>query len=154
MAKGDQLEQRLNDIYYNAGDPGGYGGEQRLLRRARELDVPGATLPSIRAYLRDQQTYSLHKPARKTFIRNKTITGAIDKQWQADLADMQTLAKSNSGYKYILTVIDIFSKFAWTIPVKSKSSGNMVEGFKALFKKSAPRVPQRLQTDAGARVPE
>ena len=62
---------------------------------------------------------------------------------------MQSLAKSNSGYKYILTVIDIFSKFAWSIPVKSKSSGDMVEGFKTLFKKSAPRLPQRLQTDAG-----
>ena len=74
-----------------------YGGEQRLLKRARELDLPGATLPTIRAYLRDQQAYTLHKPARKTFIRKKTITGAIDKQWQADLADMQTLAKSNSG---------------------------------------------------------
>ena len=49
MAKGDQLEQRLNVIYYDAGDPGGYGGEQRLLRRARELDVPGATRPAIRA---------------------------------------------------------------------------------------------------------
>ena len=84
MTTGDQLEQRLNGIYYNAGDAGGYVGEQRLLGRARELDVPGATLPSIRAYLRDQQAYSLHKPARKTFIRNKTITGAIDKQWQAD----------------------------------------------------------------------
>jgi len=149
MAKGDQLEQRLNDIYYNAGDAGGYGGEQRLLRRARELGVPGATLTSIRTYLRDQQAYTLHKPARKTFTRNKTITGAIDKQWQADLADMQTLKKSNSGYRYILTVIDIFSKFAWSIPVKSKSSGDMVEGFKTLFKKSAPRIPQRLQTDAG-----
>ena len=111
MATGDQLEQRLNEIYYNTSDPGGYGGEQRLLRRARELEVPGATLPSIRAYLRDQQAYTLHKPARKSFTRLKTITGAIDKQWQADLADMQTLARSNAGYRYILTVIDILSKY-------------------------------------------
>jgi hypothetical protein len=50
---------------------------------------------------------------------------------------------------YLLTEIDIFSKFAWSFPVKSKSSGDMVEGFKTLFKKSASRIPQRLQTDAG-----
>ena len=56
MAKGAKLEQRLNDLYNNAGDLGGYGGEQRLLRRARELGVPGAKLPAIRTYLRDQQT--------------------------------------------------------------------------------------------------
>ncbi len=83
MANAVQLNQRLNDIYYNASDPGGYGGEQRLLSRARELNVPGATLPAIRAYLRDQQAYTMHKPARKSFTRLKTITGAIDKQWKA-----------------------------------------------------------------------
>ncbi len=82
MAKGDQLEQRLNDIYYNAGAPGGYGGEQRLLKRARELDVPGATLPTIRAYLRDQQAYTLHKPARKTFPRTKpSLARSIYSGW-------------------------------------------------------------------------
>ena len=111
--------------------------------------MPGATLASIRAYLRDQQAYTLHKPARKSFTRLKTITGAIDKQWQADLAEMQSLSRSNAGYRYILTVIDIFSKYAWTIPIKSKSSADMVEAFKLLFKRAAPRIPQRLQTDAG-----
>ena len=60
-----------------------------------------------------------------------------------------SLIAPNSGYKYILTVIDVFSKFAWAIPVKSKGSKDMVEAFQTLFKKSAPRVPTRLQTDAG-----
>jgi len=46
-------------------------------------------------------------------------------------------------------VIDVFSKFAWAIPVKSKGSKDMVEAFQTLFKKSAPRIPTRLQTDAG-----
>ena len=63
MATGDQLEQRLNDIYYNAGDSHGYGEEQRMLRLARELGVPSATRSTIRAYLREQQAYRLHKPA-------------------------------------------------------------------------------------------
>ena len=44
----------------------------------------------------------------------------IDAQWQADLADMQVLASQNDGMRYILTVIDVFSKFAWSEPVHSK----------------------------------
>ena len=145
----DERLKQLDKIYYNPQDPGSYGGVKRLLKRAKEVGIPEISQAKIRDYLRDQQAYTLHKPARKHFLRNRTITGAIDKQWQADLADMQSLASSNSGYKYILTVIDIFSKFAWAIPTKSKSSKDIVPAFETLFKKSAPRKPERLQTDAG-----
>ena len=149
MANTDELYKQLDKIYYDSSDPGGYGGQQRLLRRARELHIKGATLSTIRSYLGDQQAYSLHKPARKTYRRNKTVTGGIDKQWQADLADMQSIARDNEGYKYILTVIDVFSKFAWTIPVKSKGAAHMREAFQELLKIATHRKPTRLQTDAG-----
>ena len=148
-ASRDERDKQLDDIYYNPQDPGSYGGVKRLLKRAREVGIPEINQAKIKEYLRDQQAYTLHKPASKHFTRNRTITGAIDKQWQADLADMQSLASSNSSYKYILTVIDIFSKYAWAIPIKSKSSKDMVVAFDALFKKSGPRIPERLQTDAG-----
>jgi len=148
-ASSDERDNQLDKIYYNPQDPGSFGGVTRLLKRAKEVGIPEISQAKVRDYLRDQQAYTLHKPARKHFLRNRTITGAIDKQWQADLADMQSLASSNSGYKYILTVIDIFSKFAWAIPIKSKSSKDMVPAFETLFKKSAPRKPERLQTDAG-----
>ena len=145
----DERDKQLDKIYYNPQDPGSYGGVNRLLKRAKEVGIPEINLSKVRDYLRDQNAYTLHKPARKHFTRNRTITGAIDKQWQADLADMQSLASSNSGYKYILTVIDIFSKYAWAIPVKSKSSKDMLVAFETLFKKAGPRRPERLQTDAG-----
>ena len=144
-----ELYKQLDKIYYDPKDAGSYGGVDRLLRRARALGVRGVNVNNVSSYLTDQQAYSLHKPARKHFRRNKTITGSIDKQWQADLADMQALSRTNSGVKYILTVIDVFSKYAWAIPVKSKGSKDMVEAFKTLLNKSHPRTPQRLQTDAG-----
>ncbi len=144
-----ERDKGLDEIYYNPEDPCSYGGVQRLLKRAREKGIEGINLKVIREYLTDQQAYSLHKPARKNFKRNKTITSSIDKQWQADLCDMQAISRSNDGFKYILTVIDIFSKYAWGIPVKTKSSGDMVDAFTILFNKSKPRTPQRLQTDAG-----
>ena len=130
-ATSDERLKQLDKIYYNPQDPGSYGGVTRLLKRAKEVGIQEISQTKVRDYLRDQQAYSLHKPARKHFLRNRTIIGAIDKQWQADLADMQSLASSNSGYKYILTVIDIFSKFAWAIPIQKKSAKEMVTAFEA-----------------------
>ena len=45
---------------------------------------------------------------------------AIDEIWAADLIDMQAFSKDNNGVKYMLSVIDIFSKFAWIVPLKRK----------------------------------
>jgi hypothetical protein len=59
------------------------------------------------------------------------------------------IAKENDGIRYLLTVIDILSKFAWVIPVKSKSAQDIVNAFEKLLDKSAPRKPQKLQTDKG-----
>jgi hypothetical protein len=75
--------------------------------------------------------------------------GHIDQQWQADLADVQGLAKENSNYHYLLTCIDVLSRYGWAVPVKSKSTKDMVIAFNELFELTKPRMPQRLQTDKG-----
>lgn len=143
-----EIVKQLNNLYYAAGDPGSYGGAERLFKRAQELGIP-VTRETVNNYLKDQLAYSLHKPARRKFVRNHTYVANIDQQWQADLADMQALASENNGYHYILTCIDILSRFAWTVPVKSKSSKDMLVAIKRLFQKARPRHPQRLQTDKG-----
>ena len=53
----------------------------------------------------------------------------IDAQWQADLDDMQGIARPNVGMRYLLTVIDVFSKFAWAIPVYSRNAKAITEAF-------------------------
>ena len=50
--------------------------------------------------------------------KRRVIVSKIDDQWQADLVDMQKNKSQNKNFNYILTVIDIFSKFAWAIPIK------------------------------------
>ena len=107
------------------------------------------SIKTIKDYLGRQASYSLHKPSRKNLKRNPTVVGGITKQWQADLADMQALSGENKGTKYILTGIDVFSKFAWAIPVKNKGGPEMKNAFEHLFKISFPRKPEKLQTDAG-----
>jgi hypothetical protein len=64
----------------------------------------------------------LHKPARRNYHRRKMVMKGVDDLWQIDLVEMNKYSRFNSGYNYILTVICVFSKFAWAVPVKKKSA--------------------------------
>ena len=102
----DQFDEALKTIYYDPTNSGSFGGLGRLLREAQRqgLNVPRTT---VERFLTDQRAYSLHKPVRKTFKRNRIFVSGIDKQWQADLADMQSISSTNDGYRYLLTCIDV-----------------------------------------------
>ena len=139
----------LKRIYHDPKDPGSLGGVDRLLRRAKQLHIPKATRQSIIKYLKSEQAYTLHKPTRRQFTRNHTYVAGIDAQWQADLADMQGIARQTGGMRYLLTVIDVFSKFAWAVPVHSKDSIAISGAFRKVLNDAKPRHPRRLQTDKG-----
>ena len=139
----------LSKVYHDPKDPGSLGGVKRLLRRARKLYFPGVTRKSVQKYLQSEQAYTLHKPARRRFTRNHTYVAGIDAQWQADLADMQGIAKHNGKMKYLLIVIDVFSKFAWAVPVHSKDAKAITVAFGQVLTIANPRHPKRLQTDKG-----
>ena len=62
----------------------------------------------------------LHKPIIRIFRKRKMYSSFIDNIWSVDLADMQLLSKFNKGFRFLLCVIDIFSKYAWVIPLKDK----------------------------------
>ena len=66
-----------------------------------------------------------------------------------DLVDMQKLSRWNKGNKYLLTVIDVLSKYAWAVPIKSKSSQEMIRGLTRIRQQASPRRPLRVQTDQG-----
>ena len=89
----------------------------------------------------------LHKPVRKTFTRRKVVVKGINEYWQADLIDMQKYSRLNKGYKYILAVIDVFTKFAWTRPIKSKDAKDVTEAMGSILKSSPS--PKHIQTDDG-----
>lgn len=90
----------------------------------------------------------MHKPARKKFQRRRVWVSGIDDTWAADLADMSHLSKENDGYKYLLVIIDIFSKYGWIIPLKNKSGLSVANALKKIFKNSK-RKPNKLWTDKG-----
>jgi len=94
-------------------------------------------------------SYTLHKPRRKHFPTLPTVVFGINDQWQMDLVDMQKYSKWNKGIKYLLTVIDVFSKKAWAEPIKNKTGPEMVKALERMKKTLAPNQPLRVQTDDG-----
>jgi len=142
--------RKLRAIFNDPSDPGSFGGVERLWRSAQEKDeTRGVSRDQVREFLKSEEAYSLHKPIRRHFLRNRTVVNGIDDQWQADLADISQIAKENAGYRYLLTVIDCFSKFAWAIPVRRKDAIAITEAFATLLNVSKPRKPNKLQTDKG-----
>ena len=139
----------LSKIYHNPIEPGSLGGVERLLRRDRQLQVPGVSRQTVQEYLRSEQDYTLHRPSRRRFTRNHTYVAGIDAQWQADLADMQGIARLTGGMRYLLTVIDLFAKFAFAVPVHSKDAKAITAAFDQVLQAEHPRHPRRLQTDKG-----
>lgn len=91
----------------------------------------------------------LHRQARKRFLRRSVYMKGIDDVWQCDLVDMQQHAKHNRGHKYILTVIDCLSKYAWAVPVRDKRGETVTAAMRHVFSQSRPRIPANLQCDQG-----
>jgi transposase InsO family protein len=90
--------------------------------------------------------FELHRPSRKNYIRRIVNVYGKNDLWQADLVEMIPYSKQNAGFKYILCVIDCFTKFAWCIPVKSKTA---IEISNAMATILIHRSPKLLQLDNG-----
>ena len=90
----------------------------------------------------------LHKPVKRKFQRRHVNAFSIDDVWGADLVDMREWEKQNKGYKYMLNVIDVLSKYAWSIPMKNKTGMTTLEAFRKIEKESG-RIPKHLWVDKG-----
>lgn len=90
----------------------------------------------------------IHKPVRRYFKRRRVIVKGLNDLLQADLIEMIPYAKINQGYKYILVVINVFSKFVWCEPVKNKSGNEIARAMKRILS-NIKLLPKNLQTDMG-----
>ena len=97
--------------------------------------------------MEQQLADELHKPIKRTFIRRRVIAKGIEKIWCSDLVERQQFSKWNKGYRYLLMVLDLFSKYGWIIPMKDKKGETVTEAFKTIFEEG--RKPQYLWTDKG-----
>lgn len=90
----------------------------------------------------------LHAPARKNFPRRRVIVRGYNDLWQADIVEMHPYSRFNNGYHYILTIIDVLSKFAWAVPLKSKNGSETAKAIAQIIRDSKRRL-KNLQTDMG-----
>ena len=102
-----------------------------------------------------QLAEELHNPIIKSFKRRKVYSSFKDNIWGVDLADMQLISKYNKGIRYLLSVIDLFSKYAWVIHLKNKKGESIVEGFKKMLDdsgnaKDSNRKPNKIWVDHGS----
>ena len=91
----------------------------------------------------------LHKPVIKKFNKRKVYSQFRDNIWGVDLADMQSLSRKNKGIKYLLCAIDLFSKYAFVIPLKDKKGISIVNAFNKVIKQSN-RKPNKIWVDQGS----
>ena len=84
---------------------------------------------------------------KRNFTRRRVIAKGIDKIWCSDLVEMQKFSKWNKGYRYLLMVLDLFSKYGWIVPLKDKKEETVTQAFKTIFEEG--RKPQYLWTDKG-----
>lgn len=136
----------LKGIYTDLKNPAAFSSPLKLYRAARKIH-DGITLKQVENWLETQDTYTKYRDVKTRFFRRKVITRGIGYQHQADLVDYSALARDNSGIKFLLTIIDCFSRFALAIPIRSKSGVHVEEALRKAWE--TMHVPKKLQTDQG-----
>ncbi len=96
----------------------------------------------------ENEAKELIKPVITKFKRRRIFVKGIDEIWQADLLILDAFSRENKGYKYILVVIDCFSKYAWCVALKKKNAEDVTDAFEQILTNSK-RKPKFLQTDEG-----
>ena len=139
-------KEYLESKYFDTTNPISFSGPTKvhidLKRRGYNVG-----LHKIKRWLQDQDAYSLQRPLRHKFKRNRVISQGIDYQWDCDLADVSNLQKYNPNIKYLLIAIDVFSRYLWVEALKDKKSKTVIEGFGKIF--SNGRKPKWIRADHG-----
>ena len=136
----DGYQRGLASMVYKFFDKKSTAEPSSLERMGSEINTTKPS-PSI---LADE----LHKPVIKKFNKRKVFSQFKDNIWGVDLADMQSLSRKNKDIKYLLCAIDLFSKYAFVIPLKDKKGISTVNAFNKIIKQSN-RKPNKIWVDQG-----
>ena len=137
----------LHNLFYDVSSPASYGGKTTLYYHAKRKN-PKITLQNVENFLEAQHTYSKHKQVKRVFDRNQVIPTGLDSHWQADLCDMKVLRKLNEKQNYILTAVDVLSKYGFAATIPDKTPAATWKGFQKIMKRSG-RKPWNLMVDKG-----
>lgn len=144
----ENLDSVLFQVYYDHTSPGAFSSAERLyqfVKKNYDIDV---TRKKVVEWLRKQRTFTIHRSRRIRFKRNHYNISNIDDLWEMDLIDMQQYSWHNKGNRYIMAIIDCFSRFAWCVPIKRKTPSEIMRAFDFLFSATSRR-PVKIQSDKG-----
>jgi len=129
------------EAYLDPNQPGSFRGLDAIKRHTR------VRFKTAQDWLSGQNAYTLHKQSINKFRRRKTYAHGINDLWQADLVDLSSLAGQNDSNRYLLTCIDVFSKYARVEPLKNKTGSSLTQAFGKMI---ADQQCNFLQTDKGS----
>jgi transposase InsO family protein len=142
------INDSLKKLYYD----GLMGGELKLYKAAKAEGL-SVTHKSVKEWLDKQSVEQIH--AKPTTIKKFFPIKApwIDFEWQTDLIDVSRDAHANLGVNYILMVIDIYSRFAWCVPLKDKKTATIISAFTKVLEDCIAdkhNKPELLLSDNGS----
>ena len=135
----------LRRVYYDVSSPGAFSSVDNLYRHARTIK-PSITRKDVERFLSGEIAYTLHRRVVKKIKRNPIIANFYTDLAQADLVDVQRYAHDNNGVNFILTVIDVFTKKAFTVTLHRKTAKEVADALAKVFDNYRP---SNLQTDRG-----
>lgn len=136
------MNQRIIANYKNPRHPTSFGGINKL---SRHYKIPEKRARTILSGIR---SYTLHREGKKPRERNPFFVYRLRQQIQIDLIEVHKVARSNNGVKYLLTAIDVFSKFLVVIPMKRKTAEESLKAIKLMVAAFRPK-PIEIMSDAG-----
>ena len=130
----------MMDVWFDSRHSVSYTGVDKLAKIVKQ------SRRQTKHWLGKQLAYSLNKPMRKRFPTRAYRAAGVNNVWQMDLMEMIPYASINDGYRYVLTCIDVFSRFARAVAVKTKSGKEIADAVRTLVNQQPPK---HVQTDLG-----
>ena len=137
----------VEKIYRDYKHPAGLASVNKLYKAVKEID-PLTKHVDVKNFLEGIDTYTLHKPARRRYPTNMVVAPSVDSNWQMDLSDVSHLAPHNDNMRFLLFIIDVYSRYLWVVPLKNKTASSVAEALESVFYNDS-RVPGSITTDCG-----
>ena len=127
-------------------NPASFSSPYHLYAEAKKINSK-IKLQDVTDWLEMQKSYTLHRRIKTKFRRRKVLTRGVQYQYQVDLVDYSKLKRDNSGYTFVLSIIDCFSRLAFAIPIKRKTGEEVAAALRRAFDHMGD--PKNLHTDQG-----
>ena len=141
-----RINALLKSIYTDLRHSASFSSPYTLFRATKQKN-PNILYKDVESWLETQPVYTKYRRIKVKYPCRKVLSRGLRSQYQADLVDYSALKRDNHSFTFLLTIKDIFSRFALAIPIKSKKGSHVAAALEKAFKVMKP--PRKLQTDMG-----